>query len=70
MNKRAKKLISYLLARLTEPTSWAGVGIVLAWFGLQLSLEEISYITGVGAGLAGLVLYLYPEYKSTDKPKE
>lgn len=63
MKARSKKLIAYLLARLTEPTSWAGVGILLVWFGISMTVEQVSLITGAGSGLAALILYLYPEYK-------
>lgn len=60
------KLVKYILARLKEPTSWAGIIMVLTSAGLHLSADQISLITAAGVGVVGLILYLYPQYKEED----
>lgn len=63
MKARTKKLISYLLNRLKEPTSWAGCAIILTAFGVHITTEQLSAIVGGVTSLIGLVLYLYPQYR-------
>ena len=63
MKAKAKKAIVYLLARLKEPSSWAGCAIILAAFGVHITTEQLSVVVGGITGLIGLVLYLYPQYK-------
>lgn len=66
MKARTKKVVSYLLNRLKEPTSWAGCAIILAAFGVHLTTEQLSLIVSGITSLIGLVLYLYPQYREKD----
>lgn len=57
--------MKYLLNRLKEPSSWAGLSstaIALAlMFGIQLDSEMIQAIVGAGAGLSGLIAFFLVE---------
>ena len=51
--------LAYLLARFSEPSSYAGVGAVLALAGLHFSdndLGQIAQLLAAGCGLAALLL--------------
>jgi len=51
--------LAYLLARLAEPSSYAGLGAVLALLGLHLSdtiLGQLAQALAAGCGLAALLL--------------
>lgn len=43
------------LARLQEPSTWAGLGIVGGLFGLNLAPAESQMFVQVGVGFAGLL---------------
>lgn len=42
-----------ILERLREPSSWAGVAVLLGLFGVPVGAPEL--VAQVGAGLAGLL---------------
>jgi sulfite exporter TauE/SafE len=51
--------LAYLLARFSEPSSYAGLGALLALLGWQLSdtaLGDIAQCLAAGCGLLALVL--------------
>ena len=43
------------LARLSEPSTWAGIGIVLGLFGVNLEPGQAQQFVAGGTGLAGLL---------------
>lgn len=52
-------VLTFLLARFSEPSSYAGLGAVLAMFGWQFSdgtLGELAQFLAAGCGLAALLL--------------
>jgi len=63
MKAKTRRIISYLLNRLKEPTSWAGCAIILAAFGVHITTEQLSVIVGGITGVIGLILYVYPQYR-------
>lgn len=54
-------MLHMLLKRFAEPSSYAGLGTVLALAGLNLPAGVISNITVVLAGVAGLVAFFMAE---------
>ena len=49
--------------RLSEPSSWAGLGGILATVGLSIPSATLQTITLIGAGVAGIAAILIPEGK-------
>jgi hypothetical protein len=52
-------IIAYLLARLSEPSSYAGLGALLALAGLNLPdpvLGQLAQVLAAGCGLVALCL--------------
>jgi hypothetical protein len=56
-------LVAYLLARLREPSTYAGLGALLAAFGLHPSAAALGAIVNAAVALAGLAAVLIPEQK-------
>jgi hypothetical protein len=54
-------LLPFLLARLKEPSTYAGLGSILAAAGLHPSAAALSSTTNVAVALAGLAAVLLPE---------
>jgi len=54
-------MIPFLLARLKEPSSYAGLGAILAAFGLHPSGAVLSSFVNTAMALAGLAAVLIPE---------
>lgn len=52
-----------LIDRLREPSSWAGVGILLALFGVKVAPETMDTVIQAGAGLAALAAVALKEKK-------
>src|ERR1700733_306076 len=53
------QILSFLLARFSEPSSYAGLGAILALAGLHFSdtdLGQIAQFLAAGCGLAALLL--------------
>lgn len=45
--------MEYLIARLKEPSTWAGLSVILAMFGIGVEQEELAIVgAGVGSFLA------------------
>lgn len=51
------------LNRLREPSTWAGVGILLGLFGINLAPEAAQIFVNGGVGLAGLLAVFIGEKK-------
>lgn len=52
-----------LLSRLREPSSWAGLAVILGLFGVKIAPEQLTAITTLGAAAAGAAAVLLPETK-------
>ena len=48
-----KIIIAFILARLKEPSTWAGIATVLTGAGIQIAPEYWSQIVTLGLTLAG-----------------
>lgn len=45
--------MEYLIARLKEPSTWSGLSVILAMFGVTVGQEELAVAgAGIGAVLA------------------
>lgn len=51
----------YLIARLKEPSTWAGLAAVLVAFGLTIPPDLIGALIPVATALAGLAAVLLKE---------
>ena len=40
--------------RISEPSTWAGIGLVASAFGLNFTPEQVQALTIIGTALAGL----------------
>ncbi len=56
-------LVTYLLARLSEPSSYAGLGAMLAFAGWHLPDAALSQLAQVLAALSGLAALLIEEHR-------
>ena len=54
MKERLKAGFAFLLARLQEASTWAGLSAVLGLFHFHTTDATISGLTALGTGLAGL----------------
>lgn len=61
MNERGRRFFAYLIARAREPSTWAGVGVMLAALGLHLNSDVVQAIGFAGPALAGLLAALMPD---------
>jgi len=59
----AERDISWLGARLREPSTYAGLGIVLAALRLANAGDWVSAITAIGTGIGGIIAIVLPESK-------
>jgi hypothetical protein len=55
--------MDYILERLKERSTWAGIIAILTGFGVSLKPELSAAISTVGMGIAGLVLVIIKEEK-------
>lgn len=53
--------LQYIVARLSEASTWAGIGTALLGMGVSLPPGVLQNVTLVGTGIAGLVAILVPE---------
>jgi hypothetical protein len=54
-------IVSFLLARLKEPSTYAGLGAILGAAGLHPGQELLSSGVNAAVALAGLLAVLLPE---------
>lgn len=52
-----------ILARLREPSSWAGIASIVALFGVKVAPEQMQAIVTLGAAAAGAAAVFLPEKK-------
>lgn len=52
-----------LLARLREPSSWAGLAVIAGVFGVKIAPEQLNAIVSLGAAAAGAAAVFLPEKK-------
>ena len=57
--------MQYILDRLKEPSSYAGIGALLALVGVNLDGQLLQAIAGVAAALAGLASIFIKEQGAT-----
>lgn len=50
-----------ILTRLREPSSWAGVSVILALFGVRLAPETLDLVIQAGAAVAALAAVVMKE---------
>ncbi len=55
--------LSWLLARLKEPTTYLGITAMLSAAGVALDPELIKQISAAGVGVSGLILFVLKEKK-------
>lgn len=55
--------ITWALARLKEPSSWAGVAALLGSLGLALNATQSAALVQLGIAMAGFVAVMLPEKK-------
>jgi hypothetical protein len=53
--------VKYIIARLSEPSSWKGIFLLLTAAGVTLRPELQAAITAVGLSLTGLVGVFAPD---------
>ena len=54
-------ILAYLLARLSEPSSYAGLGAILTLLGWNLPQPVLADIVQAAAGICALVAFLLKE---------
>jgi hypothetical protein len=54
-----------LFARLTEPSTWAGLSALAVLFGLPVAPNTIGLVQQAVVGVAGVVAVLLPEKKAS-----
>jgi len=54
-------ILSYIIARLKEPSSYAGLASLLGLVGIQLAPEAMQFIIQVMTGLAALIAVFVPD---------
>lgn len=52
-----------IIARLREPSSWAGIAALLGVFGIQIAPETMTGIVQAGTGLAAVAAIVLREAK-------
>jgi hypothetical protein len=55
--------LSWLSARLQEPSTYAGLAAMLSAFGLSLDAGLLHDVMLIGTGLGGLVAFVLPQAK-------
>lgn len=53
--------MNYILGRLREPSTYAGIAAILAAFNINVPNETWGLIVQVGIGAAGLIAAFFPD---------
>ena len=61
----AEKEVSWVGQRMREPSSYAGLGLILAALHVADASSLASSLTSIGLGVGGLVAILLPEGKKS-----
>jgi hypothetical protein len=59
--KNIDALLGWLGARLKEPSSYAGLGIILMAMHLSIPPDIVKSITYIGMGVGGILAVVFPE---------
>ena len=54
-----------LLNRLKEPSTWAGLGVLLGLFGVKVLPEQLTAIIGVVTAICAALAVFLPEKSTT-----
>jgi len=52
-----------ILARLREPSSWAGIAALIGIFGIKIAPEQLQAVIALGSAAAGAAAVFMPERK-------
>lgn len=55
MNEKTSKALEWLLARLSESSTWRGIILTVTGLGLAIEPDKAAAITAVGLSLVGLI---------------
>lgn len=69
MKERTRRLLAYLAARLREPSTFSGLGVVLGAVGVTIPDHKIAALAVAGGAIAGVVAALLPDGSSSSDPK-
>ncbi len=58
----------YILARLKEPSTWAGLGVMLGGMGIKVQPGLWQSIAVAGAAIAGLIATVLAEVQTKGAP--
>ena len=58
-----KDVLSYLVARLREPSTWRGLVLIATAIGAHLTESQVDQVVQVGLFLAGLIGAALPDAK-------
>lgn len=56
-------MFSYIVARMKEPSSYAGLSVLLGLFGAHIAPEQSSAIVTLGTAIAGALAVFVPQAK-------
>lgn len=65
MDQATQSLLSWLSARLSEPSTWVSLGTMITAIGFNIAPEYWTQIAAVGMGLGGLAGLILKEKKTT-----
>lgn len=68
MQAKLDALLLYIAARLAEPGTWQGIGIIAGLFGGKYADMDWQKCTALGIGIYGLLKMLLPDSQPKDKP--
>jgi hypothetical protein len=60
-------ILAYLVARMSEPSTWRGLVLIATAVGAHLTEAQVSQIVEIGLFLAGLLGALLPDAKPAAK---
>ena len=60
------KILDYALTRLSEPSTWRGITLLLTALGIGLDPEQATAITGAGLAIVGVINVFKKDAKSPD----
>lgn len=64
MNEKAQYMIDYMADRLTEPSTWQGIGFIVALTGSKIGLGlDWGQAAGLGGILSAAIKMIFPDKK-------
>ena len=54
-----------ILNRLKEPSTWAGLGVILGVFGVKVAPEQLTAVIGVVTAICAALAVFLPEKSTT-----